>query len=128
MSAFFGLTVIAASSSVLPAMRLSVLTTNQFSPASSERYRAAGVAATATYNRLGSLGLTAIWMRPGPAPAIGRPLVSCFHVTPPSMLLKSPLFVPLKAPFSHGPYWCDQRAAYRVLGCFGPGTTSVPRV
>src|ERR1019366_2987137 len=128
MSAFFGLTVIAASSSVLPAIRLSVLTTYQFSPASSERYRAAGLAATATYNRFGSLGLTAIWMRPSPCAVPGSPLVSCFHVTPPSVLLKSPLFVPLKAPFSHGPYWCDQSAAYTVFGSLGASTTSAPPV
>src|ERR1019366_8742740 len=104
MSAFFGLTVIAASSSDFPAMRLSVFTTVQLSPASSERYSADAPEPATTYSRFGSLGLTAIWMRAGPAPAIGRPLVSGFHVVPPSVLLKSPLVVPAKAPFSHGPY------------------------
>src|SRR2546425_7698896 len=35
--------------------------------------------------------------------ASGSPCLSCFHVVPPSVDLKIPPFVPLHAPFSHGP-------------------------
>src|SRR5438094_9088989 len=41
----------------------------------------------------------------------GKPCLSGFHVLPPSVDLKIPPFVPLHAPFSHGPCRCSHNVA-----------------
>src|SRR5438132_11284140 len=91
----------------------------------------ARIEATDAYIRLPSLGATAMsaWtIPPGPSPpsvpAVGNPLVSGFHVLPPSIDLKMPPLVPLHAPFSHGPWRVSQRHAYTISGFFGSNSTS----
>ena len=41
----------------------------------------------------------------------GSPVVSCFHVVPPSVDLNTPLVGPRKSPFSHGPCRAAHSAA-----------------
>src|SRR5919201_7016252 len=75
--------------------------------------------------RFGSLGATAMSACTNPSgPVAGRPLVSGFHVDPPSVDLKMPPFVPFQAPFSHGPCRVSHRHAYTTSGFFGSNSRS----
>jgi len=70
----------------------------------------AGPTAMAAYSRLASLGAIArfAWVI---APLCGSPLVSCFHVVPPSVDLKIPPPVPRHCAFSHGPCRSSHKVA-----------------
>src|SRR5665213_1563061 len=78
-----------------PQSRFSLLTWRQLAPASSERYTPPCAplsvrSSTIAQTRLELLGATATPMRPT-ASSAGRPPVSCFQVSPPSVDLYSPL-------------------------------------
>src|SRR5262245_38542932 len=98
MSGFFGSTRTSAKSEALPTTRLSELTSFQLSPASSERYRPSiplFSASQIAYIRFGSLGATAMPMRPSPSEREGNPFVNGRQFEPPSEETKRPLPGPL---------------------------------
>src|SRR5215213_11818241 len=63
-----------------------------------------------------------------PCCVVGRPLVSLFHVVPPSVDLNKPLSGPFHAPFSQGPCLPAHKTAYTVLEFFGSMTTCMAPV
>src|ERR1041384_2576681 len=113
MSGFFGSTFTSAKSLPRPHGRASSLTRRQLSPASSDLYKPpiCGDPSQRALILFGSLGATQKPIRPRPCSKVGSPLVSCRHVLPPSVDLKSPLFGPCHWPFSHGPCRPAHRSA-----------------
>src|SRR5690348_2115115 len=97
-----------------PPIRWSELMSFQVSPASFETYTPPFLfASTDAYIRVGSLGATAMPIRPRPSSAAGNPLVSGRQFVPPSVDLKIPLPAVIKeAPLrtSHG----ATRAAHKT--------------
>src|SRR5690242_15008869 len=75
------------------------------------------------YTRFGLLGHTA--MPAFPIPLFGSPFVSSFHVSPPSVLLKSPPPGPFVGAYTNqGGRRVFQSAAYTTFGFVGSITTS----
>src|SRR5690348_5739433 len=90
MSAFFGSTTIFSKYQPRPHSALSPESFVHVAPASSERNTPpwSGNASTTAYTRRGLLGAIAMPVRP--MGVVGNPLVSCFHVSPPSVDFQMP--------------------------------------
>src|SRR6185437_10846926 len=75
------------------------------------------------YTRRGLLGATAMPVRP--MPSLGKPVVSCFHVSPPSVDLKIPPPGPLVGEYVyHGGRRAFHKPAYTIFEFAGSITTS----